>query len=348
MRPRFVICLSILVIVILTIVFWLRPARPSARPNQTQLVQTVSNAPEISGATSNPAAQGISNVPTTTSSKIPNPLLTTNRRSIQDVVERFIESKNRPVDFYGQVIDQDSNVLSGVEIKSTVEQITMPDPSSGEFAGSKYIKVVRTTDAAGRFEISGLDGDGFGIGLTKNGYEAEPGQRSFGPVGGSYENPVIFKMWSTNIHEQLITGNKNFEIVPDGRPYFINLTDGTLSEHESGDLKVWIQYTNQVVQRQLYDWSAEIDVIDGGLVEDHSPAMYVAPTDGYVPTFKLQQRIKGGQSGEIGDRSFYLILKNGQEYGKMNINLYAPYGYLHPGLIHLSYAINPSGSRILR
>ena len=76
--------------------------------------------------------------------------------------------------------------------------------------------------------------------------------------------------------------------------------------------------------------------------------MYVAPTDGYIPSFGLQQQIKGGQSGEIGDRSFYLMLKNGQEYGKMNINLYAPYGNLHPGLIRLSYAINPTGSRILR
>lgn len=38
-----------------------------------------------------------------------------------------------------------------------------------------------------------------------------------------------------------------------------------VSEHESGDLKVWVQYTNQVVQGRLYDWSAGIEVINGGL-----------------------------------------------------------------------------------
>jgi hypothetical protein len=32
----------------------------------------------------------------------------------------------------------------------------------------------------------------------------------------------------------------------------------------------------------------------------------------------------------------------------MSINLFAPYGHLHPSLIRISYAINPSGSRILR
>ena len=76
--------------------------------------------------------------------------------------------------------------------------------------------------------------------------------------------------------------------------------------------------------------------------------MYQAPTDGYIPSFQLKQQIKGGQSGEIGDRLFYLKLKNGQEYGQMAIDLYAPWNSQIPGMIRLSYSINPSGSRILR
>ena len=70
-----------------------------------------------------------------------------------------------------------------------------------------------------------------GVGsLIKDGYESEPGQYSCRAGDGNFENPVIFKMWSTNIHEKLIGGGKSFEIVPDGRPYFINLTDDTISE----------------------------------------------------------------------------------------------------------------------
>ncbi len=177
----------------------------------------------------------------------------------------------------------------------------------------------------------------------------EPGPRSFGAEGGSYDNPVIFKMWSDSIHEKLITGDKAFSIVPDGRPYFINLTDDTISESGPGDLTVWVQYTNQIVRGQLYDWSAGIEVINGGLLEEPlGTAMYEAPTDGYVPSFKLKQQIKGGQSGEIGERQFYLQLKSGQEYGQMSIDLYAPWNKQIPGLIRLSYAINPSGSDILR
>lgn len=104
----------------------------------------------------------------------------------------------------------------------------------------------------------------------------------------------------------------------------------------------------------------QIEVVNGGLWEvpqaamnsgfSDEPAipMYEEPADGYVSSFSLKTQIKGGQSGEIGNRYFYLRLKDGNEYGRMSINLFAPYGYLHPGLIRLSYAINPSGSRILR
>ena len=171
---------------------------------------------------------------------------------------------------------------------------------------------------------------------------------TFGASSGSIENPVVFKMWSTNIHEQLITGNKSFEIVPDGRPYFINLADDTISESEGGELKVWIQYTNQPVRGQIYDWSAEIDVINGGLLESDSYSMFSAPADGYVPSFVWKNQIKGGQRGSIGERRFYLKLKDGQEFGQMSIGLYAPFNNQTPGLIRLSYGINPSGSRILR
>ncbi|HEY5298311.1 MAG TPA: hypothetical protein VIK59_10330 [Verrucomicrobiae bacterium] len=259
-----------------------------------------------------------------------------------------IESQNVPIDFYGKFVDQDSNALADVKIRISIRHWTMPDIAV-PLAGSKEIYLEQTSDEGGRFEFHGETGDAVYIeSIEKDGYELEPRGRNYGVVEGSFENPVVFKMWSTNIHEQLITGNKSFNIVPDGRPYFIDLTTDTINESGKGDLKVWIQYTNQVVHGQLYDWSAGIEVINGGLRSSDSYAMYEAPTDGYVPSFLSKQQIKGGQSGEIGDHKFYLLLKNGQEYGQMNINLFAPYGYLSPGLVHLSYAINPSGSRILR
>jgi hypothetical protein len=256
---------------------------------------------------------------------------------------------NVRVRFYGKVVDQSNNPLPDVKICATVRHWHEPDILAFAY-GAKEIRITAKTDKSGRFKLHGASGDGFDLEyIQKGGYELEPGQRSFGAVEGSIESPVIFKMWSTNIHEKLITGRKSFQIVPDGRPYFINLADDTISESSGGDLKVWIQYTNQIVRGQLYDWSAGIEIINGGLLEESlGTAMYEAPADGYVPSFQLSGQIKGGQRGDIGERHFYLKLKNGQEYGRITIELDAPYNDQIPGMIRLQYAINPSGSRILR
>ena len=349
MRLRFVISILVAVAIILTIAFWLRPARLNITTGTPQKAVPVTGAPATDA--SNQSASTVVPPPTTLPVVLHTNPLVTNMARIQEVIEKFVASRNKPIDFYGQVIDQDSNALSGVVVKSVVQQITMPDSLQGpEFVGSKSIEVMRTTDAAGRFEISGLEGEGFGVGLTKDGYEAEPNHRSFGPSGGSFEQPVIFKMWNTNIHEQLITGEKKFPIVPDGRPYVIDLAKGTISETGAGDLKVWVKRPSQITYGQRYDWSCEVDAINGGILQetDSGSSMYSAPANGYIPSFQFEQKVGSGWGDTTGPQRFYVRLDNGQEYGRITIELYARYNGQTPGLIRLSYAVNPSGSRILR
>jgi hypothetical protein len=275
-------------------------------------------------------------------------------------VRKMLEARNKPVELWGKVVDQDDVPLSGVKVEAEIGHFVWPPE---QYPNGVSTKREVTTDVDGQFHVSDSSATGVYVTLRKDGYEQESPKGNgyaLGAGGGSKDDPVVLKMWSTNIHEQLITGNKSFNIVPDGQPHFINLIDGTISEHESGDLKVWIQYTNQVVHGQQYDWSAGIEVVNGGLLEvpqeainsgflaEPPFAMYSAPKDGYTPSFSFQQQIKGGQRGEIGNRYFYLLLNGGKEYGRMSINLFAPYNDQTPGLIRLSYAINPSGSRILR
>ncbi len=265
---------------------------------------------------------------------------------IQAMRESLLAENLKSQDFYGKALDQDGSPLSGASVAG---ELVLND---GTYGGVQVQKHSAVTDGNGLFEFTGIHGAGLGVRVSKEGYEIEGKNQTYnGPVGGKTTptDRAIYTLWSTNIHEQLVVGEKSFEIQPDGKPHVIDLTKGTIAETGSGDLRVWIQFTNQVTRGQLYGWSAGIEAINGGLLEvPHGTVMYVAPTDNYVPSFQLQQQIKGGQSGEIGDRSFYLKFNNGQTYGRMNINLYAPYGFLHPGLIRLSYAINPSGSRILR
>jgi hypothetical protein len=341
MKNKFIIlfCLTVLVCIA---IFWLGHRKEQSKSLHTE----TANSPSVENpiAARNQEQPGVSKQDTDASVRQATISASATPEERAAKMNTAIEAKNIPFDFYGRAIDQDSNSLSGVKFK-----IALRHWSITSWGG---IHIERETDADGRFDIHGETGDGFDIeAIGKDGYELEPGQRSFGAVGGNNENPVFFKMWSTNIHEKLITGVKSFHIIPDGRPYFINLTDDTISESAEGDLKVWIQYTNQVVRGQLCDWTCEIDVNNGGLLEESlGTAMYIAPTEGYVPIFQFHQQIKGGQTGSIGERRFYFISKNGQAYGRMSIEMIAPYNIILgiPGMIRLSYAVNPSGSRILR
>ena len=269
-----------------------------------------------------------------------------------EVVTKFVEGKNGPVEFYGLVIDQNSNALAGVDVKVSVQQLTAPNPASMEL-GATVVPFERMTGPDGRFEINGPNGESLDLeSIQKDGYEVEPTKRGFGSSSGSFEQPVIFKMWSTNVHEQLITGEKKFSIVPDGRPYVIDLAKGTIAESGAGDLRVWVKRPDPITYGKKYNWACEVDAINGGglLPEtDTSASMYQAPADGYTTSFSYKEDAGvNGWGDTTGAQRFYVRLNNGLEYGRITIELEAYYNDQTPGLVRLSYAINPSGSRILR
>ncbi|MDB6109357.1 MAG: hypothetical protein JWR69_1107 [Pedosphaera sp.] len=288
--------------------------------------------------------------PTAPARRVPEP------ESLVTPEERLrvaIESKNVPVEFWGKVVDQNDTPLAGVKLHSQIRHWDF-EPSRG--LAQRNIERAMTTGADGRFHIGGSTGDDLIIKMEKDGYELEPdAQLGFG-YGTSErftalpEAPMIFKMWPTNIHERLIVGSKRFHVVPDGRIYMIDLTTGTMAESGGGDLKITLKHPAEVARGQTNDWSAEVEAVNGGLLEETNArsSMYLAPVTGYTPAFRYAQRLRGGQSGSTGKKRFYVMLKNGQEYGRVTLELIAPYNHQVPGLVRIDYAINPSGPRILR
>lgn len=366
MRPRFLVGILVFALAVLALLFWLRPKQPvvsTPAPAPAQSAQ--SPMPQTNRTPANPPA--VAARPSAGPVVAVNPAAVSNNTAEvrEQEMKQAMEGQNHPVRFYGMVIDQDSNALAGVSVVLAVRHGVYVIPNSldaAKYAALSHDELQKvlspsiqvTTDGAGRFQWddAGVTGDVLSIAsVAKDGYELEPNaSRSYGVASGSYDNPVIFKMWSTNVHEQLITGEKKFSIVPDGRPYLIDLAKGTISETGTGDLKVWVKRPEQITFGQRYDWSCEVDAESGGLLQeaDSSSSMYSAPADGYVPSFQFEQKVGSGWGDTTGPQRFYVKLNNGQEYGRITIELYARYNDQTPGLIRLSYAVNPSGSRILR
>lgn len=333
-----VLCAVVLIAVLLA---WLnrRDQNSTHRPVGGQLTEAV----EVGGSTKpNEEPAPAQPYPNSTAPDETNAVVGSKR---ENLLQQALEEKNRPLDFYGRVVDQDGRSLHGVQINMRLRHWNTV------YLGSS-IAVNLKTDDDGLFHATDAMGDVFDIeSIIKEGYELEPNtRRGYSAKGGSETEPVLFKMWRSDIKEVLISGSKSFRVVPDGRAYYMNLHDGTINEAGEGDIKASIKYATEVIRGQAYDWSAQITVPHGGLLEETNTnsSMYVAPTTGYASEFRLDQQILGGQHGSIGTRRFFLKLKNGEQYGRMEIQMNAPYNSQVPGRIRIIYAINPSGARILR
>jgi hypothetical protein len=130
-----------------------------------------------------------------------------------EVVPDLKEHPDVPVFFYGLVMDQDSNALPNVKVDVEITQWNFDTPSDSALKGTH---VKKQTDTDGRFEVSGVKGHWITVkDFSKDGYEAEFRRRDYGqypPQSGNPDDPKAFRMWSTNLHESLIAGEKKFEI----------------------------------------------------------------------------------------------------------------------------------------
>ena len=246
-----------LLCIVTVIGFMLLLRREKKQTPQPEIITEI-NAPS-SSTISNFARQNLTNkqtpIPITTPKAEEYDLSTETEKNAK--VRQMLEAQNKPVELWGKVVDQDNVPLPDVKVETSINHFFWPPEQAPNGITTNFELI---TDADGRFHVSDNSATGIHVTLQKAGYDQEE-RNGYGSDGqnGSPESPAILRMWSTNAHQKLITGGKNLEVVPDGRAYFVDLTDGTSSEQGGGDLKLWIRYTNQVVQGQLYDWSAGVE-----------------------------------------------------------------------------------------
>lgn len=194
MKSRFIAIFLAVILVILTLLFWRHSNKNTNAPISPEKVaiQSSNNANTI-------LQTGNSNfiISSNSASPVSQSQLTNARIAL---LKHELETKNAPVNFYGRVIDQESNGVAGVHILMHVRQWSldaMADPW-----GNKFPKFDRITDSNGNFSLENVNGDSLTFeSIVKDGYRLSPKTLKgygFGNVSNPFhsdpQNPVIIKM----------------------------------------------------------------------------------------------------------------------------------------------------------
>jgi hypothetical protein len=279
-----------------------------------------------------------------------NPAPTINDRQKTNAILQYMESQNKPIEFYGQVVDQDENPISDAEIKVKVRHwdVKFPAPFGDEV---RMIPVEMATDLGGRFEIHDVTGDVFDVeSIRKDGYTLSPKTpNGFGPSTGSFQNPVIIKMWKLGESQQLISHRlTRIGILVDGQPVQFELFGGK-KVSSGGQLIMRLKREPQILPpgNARYDWNLELEIPRGGLAVNNDEFMYQAPEDGYHETFQFDMPKDAENWTTALDQQFYIQLENEKYFGSLFVHLSTIHNTPPLG-INLDIVINPNGSRNLQ
>jgi len=259
----------------------------------------------------------------------------------QAIQETYLERNKRSQDFYGKVIDQYGQPVTGVGIAGELVFNTET------YGGVKTENYTAQTDSEGLFQFTGLNGAGFNVRLSKDGYKmGERGEGYKGPAG-SKTNPndrAILTMWKLRGAEPLISSDISSKIPYDGNSSTFDVATG--KESPDGDLKVTLSRFPLKIKPGLvhpYDWQFKIEMLHGGLIEEHDPYPYWAPDNSYQPSFQFEISSNSIPWQNQWEQSFYIKTSQGQ-YGRMHFDISSAFT---PARIQMDFTINPSGSQNL-
>jgi len=258
---------------------------------------------------------------------------------------------NRVISFYGQILDQDNQPLTGIQIEGHYSFFNTVIPT----LEPEQKKVAFTSDTNGRFEFE--DEKGLSLQLQvqpKEGYEFKnngiliiPFQVG-APVISTPDKPYIFHAFKKGQTEPLIVGGMVFyDCKPDGRWYAADLKSKQIMEGESnGEFKISVTSPFGSMGHTNQDWSIRIEEIRVGLIEEtNDPFMYQAPESGYQSSWSYAQQAGEPKYKREVHSKFYLKSQDGSMYGRMNMDILV--GGRDGPAIEIHYWLNPFGSRNL-
>lgn len=336
-----ILVLLIALLVFLAWLLWSRGvAKPVAEAKPTDsLSPTANTTPSTAPATqaANPATSGTSAV----------------KPALSAQLHEIMSSANRPISFFGKVIDQDDNPIPGVKVTLQIRYMKAVGPVG---IGDTFSESALTTGADGQFSLTGAKGSLLGLkALQKDGYEPSPKAfngtywywRDKDPYRPDPNHPEIFRMWKKAGAEKLVDYEKMTRIPYDGTPVTFDLLTGDKVQ-SGGDLRITLERNpHQITYGQRnYEWTLTVEAVDGGVIESNDEQMYRAPAEGYQPKLVLHMPADGQKWTDERSLALYLKSRGGKHYGRVKLDVMVGSDKPTTGLTFRSF-VNPGGSRNL-
>ena len=250
-----------------------------------------------------------------------------------------------PIEFYGKVVDENSNAVAGVNIHFSWYDIPAKD---GERTADTQ------SDSEGLFSLQGKHGPSLTVGFSKEGYySSQRGEMSFNYVMGTDiispdpQNPVVFNLRKKGTSEPLVhiagiglRTMRDYLLAADGKPTEVSLRDGRLAPVGQGDLKVEFRAGDSIAPSEI-SWWCQVSVPGGGLMETSEEFPFLAPENGYQEFNKWS--ITSTNWTETLDKQYYVKLRDGN-FGQVKLRVI---GVPKRAYFRMESFLNPSGSRNL-
>jgi hypothetical protein len=341
-RIQFYSILALAVLFTATIIFWHYSQNRVNKNLETLSIaspSTTNNLAVEAGAA--PSASQISHEP----NQQPMPkYMDTNAPEFQKLIaavhaqsEKTIAERNKPIAFYGKVVDEETQAIAG----ASIHFIWLTAQGTPE------------TDAAsatdGSFSLTGVVGGEVSVYVSKKGYYEV---RSLNGVtfdntgnGSSKENPVLFQLRKKGMGTDLITSKFGFtpwfdvHVPIDGTPIKVDLLNrsaGNNGQMEFSNIK-----PEYLQARQATNWSFKMEIPDGGFVEENDEFPFEAPEEGYQQIVEFNFQKSQPDWTDMIQKDYYIKFGSPAQYGYLHLETTIGSG------VRMTYAINPTGSRNL-
>ena len=248
--------------------------------------------------------------------------------------EQLFSSWNDQIDFYGKVVDQHDRPVEGVKVlievtgwnRQFVEQLK----TLGKSREQKEGKLVRYSDANGRFTVEKQDGDGLVIdehSFHKDGY-IEPIFHWYSSSRFSYgsfyhedekhhpdpDDPVVYHIWKRlpdqgprGLIKRGVSNTRLFRANGNGRSYDLITGKKIAIDDPRAELILSARIMRDDKDPKEYDWILTLKMKKGGIQKAEDFHLFLAPKDGYQK--KIVLKGKSAQSNKF-QGGFYLHYKN--------------------------------------